>query len=90
MGDLLTDLLRALVDGRAYSLNELAGRLDVDLELVRHMLDGLVRGGYLQRVGGECTVACEHCAEAASCGSLAGASMMWVVTEKGRAAARAA
>ncbi|MHB0859522.1 MAG: FeoC-like transcriptional regulator [Anaerolineae bacterium] len=86
MGDLLSELLHALSEGRAYNLNELAANLDVDVELMRQMMGDLTRGGYLQLVGGDCAGACDRCGDAGGCSSSVG-GQVWVVTAKGRVAA---
>lgn len=75
----MTRLLELMKDGRAWSIEALAEKLDTTEEDVRRQMDYLERLGFLRRVGG-CGHNCKGCS--AHCGAgigLSGMPVFWEV-----------
>ena len=83
---MLHNLIRAIAEGQARSLGELAKQLGVSGGLVEQMLEDLVRQGYLRLTSTECANGCAGCPSATTCNSTQPAKI-WVLTEKGHKAA---
>jgi len=84
---LLEDLLIALTDGGSRTVAELAQKLGTTERMVRELMEGLSRMGYLRSLSGECGGGCGSCPLAGECVT-AGVEGIWALTEKGREAAR--
>ena len=84
---LLEDLLIALIDGGSRTVAELAQKLGATERMVRELMGGLSRMGYLRSLSGECGEGCGSCPLAGECVT-ASVEGIWVLTEKGREAAR--
>jgi hypothetical protein len=79
-------LLKAIGEGGAHSQSELARSMGVGEDLLAQMVEDLVRMGYLEPVGGECTSGCKDCPMGDLC-AVGGQGKVWTLTEKGRRAA---
>lgn len=78
----MTELLNLLRDGRAWSVEDLAQRLNQTPEQIVRQMEFLERTGYLRRVGGcghDCKGCSAHCGEGAG---LAGMPVFWEVTNR--------
>jgi predicted ArsR family transcriptional regulator len=85
-GPTLVDrLLHAMAAGPAHSISALAQELDVSEEMVRRLIQDLVRLGYLRSMATDCADACAACPLAGSC-VLRGAPRVWLLTERGNRA----
>nr|WP_326185583.1 FeoC-like transcriptional regulator [uncultured Oscillibacter sp.] len=76
----MTELLELMRDGRAWSLEDLAQRLNTTPDQVKRQMEFLEQMGYLRRVGG-CGHDCKGCS--AHCGAgaeLAGMPVFWELT----------
>lgn len=80
---MLEQLIAMLASGELVTVQDLASRLSVSVELVEQMLQDLERGGYLVAVTGECDRHCAGCAQTAICAIL-GNRRVWRVTDKGK------
>lgn len=80
---MLEELLRRIAEGGTYNLSELAQELEVGEELLRQMIEDLVRRGYLRPVPGDCEGHCAGCPLAETC-AIGGPTRVWALTEKGR------
>lgn len=80
---MLENLLELLASGELSTVQDVASRLSVSVDLVEQMLQDLERGGYLVAVTGECDRHCAGCAQAAICAIL-GNRRVWRVTDKGK------
>lgn len=80
---MLEQLIAILAGGELATVQELASRLSVSVELVEQMLLDLERGGYLAPVTGECDRHCAGCTQAAIC-AIMGSRRVWRVTDKGQ------
>lgn len=80
---MLEDLIKILASGELATVQDLALRLSVSVELVEQMLQDLERGGYLAPVAGECDRHCAGCAQASIC-AIMGSKRVWRVTDKGQ------
>ena len=83
---MLHKLMKAVAEGQARSLGELAKHLGVCAGLVEQMLEDLSRQGYLRLASMECDSGCAACASEATC-NLTQLVRTWVLTEKGNNAA---
>ena len=83
---MLHKLIRAIAEGQARSLGDLAKQLDVSVGLVEQMLEDLSRQGFLRLTSMECASGCGGCPSASAC-SLTQPVRTWVLTEKGHQAA---
>jgi predicted ArsR family transcriptional regulator len=79
---MLEELLRRLAEGGTYNLSELARELGVGEELLRQMIEDLVRRGYLRPVAGNCQGQCAGCPLAETC-AIGGPTRVWALTERG-------
>lgn len=73
----MKELLDLMRDGRAWSVEDLARRLDTTPDQVKRQMEFLEQTGYLRRVGG-CGHDCKGCS--AHCGAgagLAGTPVFW-------------
>jgi len=86
---MLRELMRMMAEGQVGSEAELANRLGVSAGLVEQMLEDLTRKGYLNRFGDLCVAGCKACPLSGRCGGEP-AIKGWILTEKGRKAARLA
>ncbi|MDH4208436.1 MAG: Lrp/AsnC family transcriptional regulator [Anaerolineae bacterium] len=84
---MLDKLLRILSEGGTYSPSDLSRKLDVGEELVREMIAGLVRLGYLGSLAASCAQNCGRCAQSTVC-SVSVRGQAWTLTEDGKRAAR--
>ena len=82
----MTGLLRLLKEGRAWSVEELAGRLETSQEDIRRQVEYLEHTGFLRRLDsmGRCAAGC-----GSACGSgctrglgMSGMPVMWEVISK--------
>lgn len=83
---MLERLLKTIGQGGVHSKSELARSMGVGEDLLAQMVEDLVRMGYLEPVGGECTGGCTDCPMGDLCG-VGGHGKAWTLTEKGRRAA---
>ena len=83
---MLHKLIRAIAEGQARSLGDLAKQLGVSVGLIEQMLEDLVRQGYLRLTSMECASGCAGCPSASAC-TLTQPVKTWVLTEKGHEAA---
>ena len=79
---MLQKLIKAIAEGQARSLGDLANQLDVSVGLVEQMLEDLTRQGYLRLASMECASGCAGCPSASAC-NLTQPVKTWVLTEKG-------
>lgn len=79
---MLMQVLETLARGGTRSFADLAGAMDVDEELLRQMIEHLVRMGYLKSMAETCESGCGNCPEAGIC-ALAGQGQAWGLTAKG-------
>jgi hypothetical protein len=86
--DPLHALLAHLAEARVRTVAELAGAMDADVGLVKHMLELLARGGYLQetRFCDADSHACAGCDQAGLC-RVMHEGRIWTLTDKGLRAA---
>jgi len=79
---MLDRLLAMVAEGGIHSQTELANRLGVSYELLGHMLEDLVRMGYLAPLEGNCPSQCEACPLAGIC-AVGSSAQVYTLTEKG-------
>lgn len=79
----LEQLLDRLKKGQPYSLDGLARSLDVERDLLEHMLRQLEQAGYVRSLELSCQRACAHCSYEGLCAITQG-KRIWTVTERGR------
>jgi predicted ArsR family transcriptional regulator len=79
---MLEELLGRIAEGGTHSLSELAQELGVGEELLRQMIEDLVRRGYLRPVAGDCQSQCTGCPLAKTC-AIGSPSRVWALTERG-------
>jgi hypothetical protein len=79
---MLTRLLQRVAQGGVHSTAALACELDVGQALLAHMIDDLVRMGYLRPVSGGCGGQCNACLLAGGC-AVGGPGGIWTLTDKG-------
>ena len=80
---MLEQLLEILAGGELATVQDLASRLSVSVELVEQMLQDLERGGYLVAVTGDCDRSCAGCTQVGLC-AIMGSKRVWRVTDKGQ------
>lgn len=76
----MTELLKLLGEGRAWSVEDLAGQLHQTPEQIGRQIEFLEQTGYLRRVGGcghDCKGCSAHCGAGAGLGSM---PVFWEVT----------
>jgi len=78
----LEELLRQIAEGGTHNLSELARELGVGEELLKQMIEDLVRRGYLRPVAGDCQGHCAGCPLAKTC-TIGGPTRVWALTERG-------
>lgn len=78
----MEELLRRIAEGGTYNLSDLAQELGVGEELLRQMIEDLVRLGYLRPVAGSCESHCTGCPLAKTC-AVGGPTRVWALTKKG-------
>lgn len=86
---MLDQLLQKLGQGGAHSYADLTRALGVSEELLRQMIEDLVRMGYLTAVGEDCQANCEDCPMSGVC-AVGGHGQVWSLTQKGSRAAQKA
>jgi len=64
------------------SLSHLAHQLGIDQDLLREMLDNLVKAGYLRAIGEACPQECQDCPMVTACLSMH-PPKAWILTGKG-------
>lgn len=79
---MLKDVLRLAVAWSTISSEDLARALGTSPELVRLVLEELVRRGYLQAVVPGCSIACERCPLHDAC-LYRRQPRVWMLTRKG-------
>jgi len=79
---MLEELLQRITRGGTHNLSELARELGVSRELLRQMIEDLVRMGYLRPVADRCEAHCAGCPLAGTC-AVGGPTRVWALTEKG-------
>lgn len=79
---MLEEVLRRIAKGGTYSLSGLARELGVGEELLRQMIEDLVRMGYLRPVAGDCEGHCAGCSLAEIC-AVGSPTRVWALTERG-------
>ncbi len=79
---MLMQVLETLARGGTRSFADLAGAMDVDEELLRQMIEHLVRMGYLRPISETCESGCRNCPVAGIC-ALSGQGRAWGLTPKG-------
>lgn len=77
----MTELLELMRDGRAWSVEDLARRLNATPEQVRRQMEFLERMGYLRRVTG-CGHDCKGCSAHCGSGGLSGMPVFWEVINR--------
>ena len=76
----MKELLDLMRDGRTWSLEDLAQRLNTSPEQIKRQMEFLEQMGYLRRVGG-CGHDCKGCS--AHCGAgLAGMPVFWEAADR--------
>ena len=83
------NLVNLLAENETYSNTIIAGKLGVTEDLLKQMLNDLVRLGYIEHIDlscstNQCTNCASHCNSLNSAGS---GNSLWMLTEKGRKAA---
>ena len=85
--DPLYELLSHLATGPVQTLDDLAGEMGVQRELLQQMLQDLARAGYIESFPVGCQQSCRGCRFETSCRLTQGARV-WTLTEKGLAAVK--
>jgi predicted ArsR family transcriptional regulator len=80
---MLERLLKAVAEGGVHSYSELAKNLGVSEDLLRQMVEDLVRMGYLEPLRETCPSACAECSMGDVC-TIGGHGRAWSLTREGR------
>ncbi len=83
---MLRRFLETIQAGDVQSLQEIARRLGISLEMVLQMAKELTGKGYLQEIGADCEEPQQGCADCPVSSGCHEVIRQWFLTEKGRSA----